>query len=216
MAVAFLKVTIALCFSWPPPKTANKFQVICFKTLRFLLCMNVIILIVPVTYTLYYNNYDLPKITKLWCLLGAFTQVPLQISLFALQYDRLQNVISEMEHNFKCAKIHEKDIYQQYADKCVPFYAGCTFAVFLTAITTSLVTPLITVDQIFPTEAKYPFNVKHEPIKTLIFVHQFIVIWQCFSTRSTIADKTQFMILWTTGLMEVYACAWPADHLMDA
>lgn len=90
IAVTFLKVTIALCFTWPPPKTASRFQVIRFKTLRFMLCTNVLVLIVPVIYTLYHNDYDLPKVTKLWCLLGAFVQVPLEITLLARQYDRLQ------------------------------------------------------------------------------------------------------------------------------
>ncbi|XP_019696382.1 odorant receptor 49b-like [Harpegnathos saltator] len=295
VAMAFLKVIIVLCFSWPLLKTASRFQVIRFKTLRFLFCMNVIVLIVPMTYTIYYNDYDLPKITKLWCLLGAFVQVPLEISLLGVQYDRLQNLISEMEYNFECAQVHERDVYQRYTDKCVPFYAAFTFAVFLTAIVMSIVTPLVEADQAFPTEAKYPFDVEREPVKTFIFVHQFIAIWQCFSTvclssfigfliwftaarfeilsqqfravngtdeiiacvhrhikllryaqeviiafrsvilaliiictwtfiasgltivsQSTTADKTHFMILWITGLIEVYACAWPADHLMDA
>jgi len=29
-------------------------------------------------------------------------------------------------------------------------------------------------------------------------------------------DKILFMTLTAAGLMEVYACAWPADHLIDA
>ncbi|XP_032686932.1 odorant receptor 49b-like [Odontomachus brunneus] len=294
VAIVVLKVTTALCFSWPPPKTASRFQVIRFKILRFLFCMNVIILIVPVIYTLYYNDYDLAKITKLWCLLGAFIQVPVEITLFALQYDRLQDLISEMEHSFEYAEAHEKDVYQRYTNKCVPFYAFSIFSVFLTALATVAV-PLITVNQTFPTEARYPFDVEHEPLKTIIFLHQFIVVWQCFSNvchggfigiliwftaarfeilsqqfravrgprelitcvrehikllryareiiaairlvmlliiiicswvfvasgltiigRTTIADKTQFIILSTAALMEVFACAWPADYLMDA
>lgn len=90
VAVAFTKMIIALCFSWPLSKSASKFQVMRFKILRSLLCLNAAILIVPVMYTLYRNDYDLPKITKLWCLLGAFIQVPLEITQCALQYDRLQ------------------------------------------------------------------------------------------------------------------------------
>ncbi|XP_032686880.1 odorant receptor 49b-like [Odontomachus brunneus] len=294
VAVVFLKVTIALCFSWPPPKTASRFQVIRFKTLRFLFCMNVTVLLVPVIYTFYNNDYDLPKLTKLSCLLAAFVQVLLEVTQFALQYDRLQDLTSEMEHSFECAEAHEKDVYQRYVNKCMPFYAASTLSVFLTAVATAAM-PLITVNQTFPTEARYPFDVEREPIRTIIYVHQFIIVWQCFSAvclgsfvailiwftaarfdilsqqfravngtreiiicirqhikllryaqevivairsvmlsiiiictwaflasgltiigQSTLADKTQFMILLTAALMEMYACAWPADHLMDA
>ncbi|XP_039304705.1 uncharacterized protein LOC120357665 [Solenopsis invicta] len=89
-AIAFTKAITALCFTWPLPKSASKFQVIRFKILRFLLCINATILAVPVAYTLYLNDYDLPRLTKLWCLLAAFIQIPLETTQCALQYDRLQ------------------------------------------------------------------------------------------------------------------------------
>lgn len=89
-ATAVLKVTIALCFSWSLPKSASKFQAICFRTLHLLLCVNVIALIVPSTYTPYNNDYDLAKRTKLSCLLAAFMQIILETTQFALQNDRLQ------------------------------------------------------------------------------------------------------------------------------
>lgn len=89
-AIAFIKLTIALSFSWPLSKSANKFQVILFKVIRSLLCMHSVILAVPVSYTLYRNDYNLAKVMKLWVLLAAFIQVPLEITQCALQYDRLQ------------------------------------------------------------------------------------------------------------------------------
>lgn len=107
-----------------------------------------------------------------------------------------------MEYNLEYAEEHERDVYQRYADKCVPFYAGSTFAVFLTAISTSLVVPLITVDQTFPTEAKYPFDVECEPLRTLIFVHQFIAIWQCFSTVC-LCSYVAILIWFTAARFEI-------------
>ncbi|XP_011707076.1 PREDICTED: uncharacterized protein LOC105462254 [Wasmannia auropunctata] len=165
-AVTFTKVIVALCFSWPLSKNA--------------ICMNTMILSVPAAYTVYRNDYDLPKLTKLWCLLGVFIQVSLEITQCALQYDRLQYLISEMEHNLECAEPYEKEIYQRYVDRCAMFYASSTLAVFLTACLT-IITPLIATDQIFPTDAKYPFDVDREPMRTIIFLHQFVAIWQCFS-----------------------------------
>lgn len=89
-AMRLIKILVTLCFSWPLLKSATKFQVIRFKILRFLVCVHVILLIVPMIYTILDNNYDLPKVTKLWCLVAAFIQVPWEIISFALQYDRLQ------------------------------------------------------------------------------------------------------------------------------
>ncbi|KYN38571.1 hypothetical protein ALC56_07054 [Trachymyrmex septentrionalis] len=90
-AIAFIKVIVALSFAWPLSKNASKFQVIRFKILRTLLCINAVVLGVPTAYTLYRNDYNLARITKLWCLLGAFIQIPLEITQCALQYDRLQS-----------------------------------------------------------------------------------------------------------------------------
>lgn len=86
-----------------------------------------------------------------------------------------------MEHNFECALAHEKEIYQRYTDRCVIFYGGSTLSVFLTAIGITVIAPLITPNQTFPTDVKYPFDVEREPAKSLIFMHQFFVIWNCFS-----------------------------------
>ncbi|XP_018044079.1 PREDICTED: odorant receptor 49b-like [Atta colombica] len=180
IAIAFIKVIVALSFAWPLSKNASKFQVIRFKILRTLLCINAVVLSVPTVYTLYRNDYNLARITKLWCLLGAFIQIPLEITQCALQYDRLQYVISEMEHNIKCAQSYEKKLYQQYVDRCAIFYVSLTAAVFLGASITATL-PFIAANQIFPTDTKYPFDVEYEPVKTIIFLHQFIVIWQCFS-----------------------------------
>jgi len=94
---------------------------------------------------------------------------------------KFQYLISEMERTLERAELHEKNIYQRYIDRCAMFYMSSTAAVFLGA-GIGVIVPLTAADQIFPTEAKYPFNVEHEPIKTIIFVHQFIAVWQCFST----------------------------------
>ncbi|XP_011053778.1 PREDICTED: odorant receptor 67a-like [Acromyrmex echinatior] len=198
-----------------------------------------------------------------------------------------------MEWTLERAELYEKNIYQRYVDRCAMFYVSSTAAVFLGA-GIGVIVPLTAADQIFPTEAKYPFNVEHEPIKTIIFVHQFIAVWQCFSTvcigsfvslfiwfaaarfeillqqfrmvtdiyditvcvrqhikllryaqeiiiafrsvlltimiictwaivasgltivsQCSLTDKIQFMALCISALMEVYACAWPADRLID-
>lgn len=88
-AIRFTKIMTALCFTIPL-KSPTRFQMIRFKFLRFLTCGHVMILCVTMIYTLFHNDYDLPRITKLCSLVAAFLQVPWEISLLALQYDRLQ------------------------------------------------------------------------------------------------------------------------------
>lgn len=89
-------------------------------------------------------------------------------------------MISEIEYHFKRAKEYEKEIYQRYIDKCKVFYGSSTVAVFFTSIVI-IAAPLIMPDQILPVEAKYPFDVEHEPMKTIVYLHQSITLWQTFS-----------------------------------
>lgn len=93
---------------------------------------------------------------------------------------KFQYLIAEMENNFECAKPCEELLYQRYVDRCAMFYASSAAAVFLGAGMT-IITPLLAADHIFPTDAKYPFDVEYEPVRTIIFLHQFVAIWQCFS-----------------------------------
>lgn len=90
IAIKFIKILVALCFSWPLLKSATRFQVIHFKILRFLVCVHVIILVIPMIYTILNNDYNLLKVTKLCCLVAAFIQIPWQILYLGLQHDRLQ------------------------------------------------------------------------------------------------------------------------------
>jgi len=86
-----------------------------------------------------------------------------------------------MEHNFECAETYEKKLYQRYVDKCAKFY-GVIAAIVFFGGWLSIIAPFIEADQIFPTDAKYPFDVEDEPVKTIIFLHQFLAVWQCSCT----------------------------------
>ncbi|EFN85862.1 hypothetical protein EAI_12514 [Harpegnathos saltator] len=78
----------------------------------------------------------------------------------------------------------------------------------------SIVTPLVEADQAFPTEAKYPFDVEREPVKTFIFVHQFIAIWQCFSTVC-LSSFIGFLIWFTAARFEILSQQFRAVNGTD-
>lgn len=73
-------------------------------------------------------------------------------------------------------KPREEAVIQQYIDKCVYFYGGAMFWIYLSAV--FIIFGPITLDQPFPTNAEYPFNVYHQPIKSIIFIQQTIACIQ--------------------------------------
>lgn len=111
-----------------------------------------------------------------------------------------QFVISEMEHYFKCAKEQEREIYQNYVEKCKMFYICSTLAVFFTLL--GLASGPIVSDDILPLDADYPFDVTHEPIRTIIHMHQSAGVYQCFTS---VCHSVLFGILiwFTTARFEI-------------
>ncbi|XP_070511905.1 uncharacterized protein [Cardiocondyla obscurior] len=89
---------------------------------------------------------------------------------------RLQLVTFEMENFCKLLKPREEIVIQRYIHKCVYFYGGSMIWIYLSAV--FIMSGPITLDQYFPTNAEYPFNVYHQPIKSIIFIQQTIACIQ--------------------------------------
>lgn len=88
--IAFLKVDLTFACCWPLPMKATKSQKICDKIFRLLCCLNGILMSISLIYTLTYKCDSTILIMKVGCELSAFLQIPIQITLFTLQSDRLQ------------------------------------------------------------------------------------------------------------------------------
>lgn len=67
-------------------------------------------------------------------------------------------------------KPHEEAIVQQYINRCIYFYGGSICWIYLSAI--FIMTGPVTLDQPFPTNAEYPFDVYYQPLKTIVFLQQ--------------------------------------------
>ncbi|XP_018396151.1 PREDICTED: putative odorant receptor 69a [Cyphomyrmex costatus] len=113
---------------------------------------------------------------KVGCELSAFMQVPVQIILFTLQSDRLQIIIYEMENYIQQAKSEERNIFQRYINKCKLFYGTTMCLITMTAIIMWF-GPLV-LNQPFPIEVEYPFDVNKQPLRTIIYLHHIIVVYQ--------------------------------------
>lgn len=81
-----------------------------------------------------------------------------------------------MENFCELLKPREEAVVQRYIDKCIYFYGGAMFWIYLSAV--FIMSGPITLDQPFPTNAEYPFDVYHQPTKSIIFIQQTIACMQ--------------------------------------
>lgn len=88
-----------------------------------------------------------------------------------------------MIHFSDFMKPHEKGVIERYIDKCAGFYRG--FIIFFYSTTAIFVMGPMVVDQPFPTIAEYPFDVYHQPLRSIIYIHQSIVGFQISSHLCT-------------------------------
>ncbi|XP_011639214.2 putative odorant receptor 85d [Pogonomyrmex barbatus] len=89
---------------------------------------------------------------------------------------RFQLVTFEMENFCELLKSHEETIVQRYIHKCAYFYGGSMIWIYLSAV--FIMSGPLTLDQSFPTNAEYPFNVDYQPLKSIIFIQQTIACMQ--------------------------------------
>jgi len=89
----------------------------------------------------------------------------------------MQIIIYEMEDYIQQAKSEEKNVFQQYITKYKFFYA--TTMCWVTASAIVMIFGPLLLSQPFPIEVEYPFNVNKQPLKTIIFLHHAIAIYQC-------------------------------------
>ncbi|XP_076763029.1 uncharacterized protein LOC143430572 [Xylocopa sonorina] len=291
-AIVFTQFSIALTCCWPLPTSATKNEILRFKILRSVLLLNAFMLLGPMLYAMYVYRNDVENICK-GVLLGlAVVQVLIQTSSCIVQYDRYQQLIEEMTYCCEKARSYERHVFQRYVDKYSVFYGISAIWIYVTA--SMVVVGTLFIAEPFPTNAKYPFAVHFEPVRSIIFVHQALVGMQCaahtaiaafyallllFSAarfkvlqlelravtdvaslincirkyhivkryatevvyivrpialmtiimcgvsivfsgitiigRQPFTVKVQFLSLTSIGLLKVFMCTWPADHLMD-
>ncbi|XP_032684791.1 uncharacterized protein LOC116850518 isoform X2 [Odontomachus brunneus] len=176
--IAFLKVDLTFACCWPLSADATRCQRIWDKVFRCLCCLNGMIMVIALWYTLFTGYTDTLLVMKVSCELSACIQVPMQITLFTLESDRLQVVISEMENYIQQAKSEEKGIFQRYVDKCKLFYGVTLCWITITMVAMDF-GPLL-LPQPFPVAVHYPFHVENQLLKIIIYLHHIMVVYQCY------------------------------------
>lgn len=130
----------------------------------------------------------------------------------------------EMEDYFNRAEGQEKEIYQQYLDRNKVLYISSTASVFFSVISFWLGPLVNPEEQPLPFDALYPFDINYQPMWTIIFVSQCIVVFQC---SATVCHNCLFgLLVWftiarfeilsdnfrnATNFHDIITCIW--EHL---
>ncbi|KAF3054621.1 Odorant receptor 318, partial [Nylanderia fulva] len=189
--IAFLKIYLRFACCWPLSPNATRLQRFLHSAFRYFCCANSTLFIVAVIWTIC-KNKDYMTLMKLGCELSAALQILLQLILFAMQNKRLQFIVLEMEDYYQQAEKYEKEILQLYVDRCKSFYGTIFCWVLMTALS-MIATPLFS-PQPFPSAAEYPFDVHHQPLKTIIYAHHMLTIYQ--SATQVSANSFPALLLW--------------------
>lgn len=77
----------------------------------------------------------------------------------------------------KAAQQYERKIFHKYIEKCYTFYACSITCTYLTT-TVFIIGPAFSPSS-FPIDAEYPFQINYTPVKTIIYLQQTLVSFQC-------------------------------------
>ncbi|XP_076380388.1 uncharacterized protein LOC117227739 [Megalopta genalis] len=199
-AITFVRFSISLICCWPLPAVATKTQVLCFKISKVLNILSVLGLFFPLLYALILHRDDAVELTKIAIIMVGCLHVITQIVLCSFQYDRFQRLVETIIANFKNAKIYERCVYQQYVDTYSTFYGLTIIWYYVSPMV--VVFGSILLPQPFPTVSEYPFRVDYEPVRTIIFIHQAFVGFQC-SASVSVNMFAALLILYTAARFEI-------------
>ncbi|XP_076763155.1 uncharacterized protein LOC143430664 [Xylocopa sonorina] len=199
-AISFIQFSVALTWCWPLPSSATKNEVLRFKIFRLAMLVNAFMLLGPMLYAMYVYRDEVENTCKAALLSLAVLQVLIQMSSCILHYDRYQQLIGEMTYCCQKARSYEKHVFQRYVDKYSAFYGMSIIWIYVTASMVVVGTLLIT--DPFPTNAKYPFAVHFEPVRSIIFVHQALVGMQC-AAHACIAVLCALLLLFSAARFQI-------------
>ncbi|XP_076380228.1 odorant receptor 13a-like isoform X2 [Megalopta genalis] len=199
-AIAFVRFSVFLIGGWPLSSMATKAQVLCFRMSKVFSALNALGLLLPVSYAMIVNEDDAIEFSKAASMLCACCHTLTQILLCSIHYERFRRLIETINAALKNAKSYERCVFQRYVDTYSMFYGLASLWYYLS--TTVVVFGSIILPQPFPAVSKYPFRVDYEPVRTIIFVQQAIVGFQCSATVC-VNMFAALLILYTSARFEI-------------
>ncbi|XP_032684795.1 odorant receptor 4-like [Odontomachus brunneus] len=112
-------------------------------------------------------------------------------------------IVHEMESFVELANLEERVIFQNYINKCKLCY-GTVMGCITFTMCAMLLGPFA-LDQTFPLEIKYPFDVERQPLKTIIYLHHALLIYQSYVQVCT--NVFVALLLWfLVARFDILAC----------
>ncbi|XP_076763153.1 uncharacterized protein LOC143430662 [Xylocopa sonorina] len=199
-AITFTHFCVALTCCWPLPSAATKSELFRFKILRSVMLLNALMLLGPMLYAIHAYKDDVENMSKAVLLTISVVQVLAQTSSCIFQYDRYQQLIEEMTYCYEKACSYERHVFQRYVDKYSMFYGISAIWIYATALLVILGTLFLS--DPFPTNARYPFAVDFEPVRSIIFLQQALVGVQC-AAHVSIAVFCALLLLFSSARFEI-------------
>ncbi|XP_076380237.1 uncharacterized protein LOC117227745 [Megalopta genalis] len=199
-AIAFVRFSVFLICGWPLSSMATKAQVLCFRISKVFNTISAFGLLLPVSYAMVVHGDDAIEFSKAAIMLSACCHVVTQILLCSIHYARFQRLIETINATFKNARSYERCVFQRYVDTYSMFYGLATLWYYVSPVVVVLGSILL--PQPFPTVSEYPFRVDYEPVRTIIFVHQAFVGFQC-SASVSVNMFAALLILYTAARFEI-------------
>nr|XP_012152339.1 PREDICTED: odorant receptor 46a, isoform A-like [Megachile rotundata] len=198
-AITFTRFCLALSLFLPLSSRATKLQTICYKSLKFIVVLSSFFLFLPIINSLCMYQ-DPTNVSQSVCFLMGEFQLISNTIIGTVQYDRLQEVIEVMEACCKNATLHEKVVFQRYINTYSPFYGSSAIWFYVTGMI--LILGTLVSSEPFPTNAEYPFPVDYQPLETIVFLHQSLVLIQCCA-HACINMFCAFLLLFAAARFEI-------------
>ncbi|KAL0125051.1 hypothetical protein PUN28_004301 [Cardiocondyla obscurior] len=192
-AVAVVKLSLFVIWFWPLSQNASKRKMLSMKLYQYVCILLTIAVLASMIFALVKNHNDLDLAIKSSLGLFPCSHVIGNILCHLVIYKRLQCVTLEMEKFCELMKPHEEIIVQQeYVDKYSNFYGFCISLFYLSLF--GLFAGPIVLDEPLPAPADFPFDVSHQPLRSITYIHQIVV--GLFIAAHLCVNSFMALLLW--------------------
>ncbi|XP_078047231.1 uncharacterized protein LOC144475317 [Augochlora pura] len=212
-AIAFVRFSVGLICCWPLPPAAARSQIYRLRISKLLNTLSALGLIFPLFYAMILHGDDAIEFSKAAIILTGSVNIVTQMLICSVQYNRLQCLIENIRTTFKNAKSYERRVFQRYVDTYSKFYGLTVLWYYVSPLV--VVFGTIFLPQPFPTVSEYPFRVDYEPVRTIIFIHQAFVGFQC-SAAVSVNIFAALLILYAAARFEILMMDLREANSIDA
>ncbi|XP_011694480.1 PREDICTED: odorant receptor 67c-like [Wasmannia auropunctata] len=173
-AIAVVKFSLFVIWFWPLPLSASKHKVLCMRLYQIVCILLTVTVLASMIYATVKNINDLDLFIKSSLGLFPTSHVLGNILCHLIMYRRLQCVTHKVENFCEFMESHEEaTVQREYVDKYSNFYGFCMSLFYMSLF--GLFAGPIVLDEPLPAPAEFPFDVSHQPLRAITYMHQIVV-----------------------------------------